>query len=192
MKQLSILFLVILLSSCGKSDEEIQKENKEKDKVESTERENKEHSVIEGFQKKYHCVSGWDTTEHYTFQLQELFIEQNNPIDFEGSIKDIIKRDSNYYLICYNRFGFDHVNYIAEISITKEMFNDFRTQLGAKYSHYNAGHFIFKVRSITSAPPRRGKDENDKIEDELRYNIDSEIQPCFLIFKGEMIDYHLN
>jgi hypothetical protein len=95
--------------------------------------------------------AGWDTIGRYTYSLQETFENVQKPISFIGRIKDIIKKDSLYVLKIVKTNSRYSENYIAEISVGRNMFNLLKSNLLAKKS--DKGCFIFYVTKVKSSIP---------------------------------------
>jgi hypothetical protein len=148
---LSIL-IIIFLTSCGQSEQQIKEEKDAVVKQKSELLKTTNEKAITDLSKKYNSVSGWDTLELYTYNYQEMFIDEGKPINFEGKLKDIIKSDSIYYLKVHNTGWHYHQNYIAQISVTPQKFLEFQKILKSA-NHTNEGCFIFKVTKIVSASP---------------------------------------
>jgi hypothetical protein len=185
-----IILSIVLLSSCGKTEQQI-KEEKEAiiwQKKKQLKIYN-EQSIIE-LSKNYNSVLGWDTVETYTYVLQEMFIDNEKPISFKGMLIDIIKTDSSYSLVLYKAGGHYHKNTIAKISSSPEKFIELRKILES-YNHSNIGCFIIKVSKIISAYPQIKSEFEYDIEMSYSY-LDYDFDEPLLIFNGELIDFYLN
>ena len=142
-----LLFLCIIIFSCDQ-----EKKEPEKSKYEiQEEKQNKLDTLNFNEAKKLYTVSnaiiGWDTIKRYTYELQELLENNARPISFNGQIRNIIKKDSLYILkVPSHSHGKD---YLAEISVSTDMFETLRNQLD-KHG-INKGCFIFQVTRVTSS-----------------------------------------
>lgn len=178
-----ILTALVLFSSCGKSEKQIriEKYSAQEKKTEQLKVLNKK--AIEILSEKYKSVIGWDTSDNFTYELQEMFIDEGKLISFEGELKDIIKSDSTYFLVVNS----DSKNCIARISIKTEKFINLKKQLKSKDCS-KTGCFVFKVSKIISASPEIKSDfESDGEYSYLDYDFDHPL----LIINGDLIDFYL-
>lgn len=187
------IFSIILLTSCGKSDEEVKELKEEKEAIVKQKNEQirttNEKAIID-LSQKYNAVSGWDTLELYTYLYQEMFIDQKKPISFEGELIDITKTDSTYFLKVRSSSWYYNKNYIALISLNRQKFIEFQEILKSK-NHTKNGCFVYKVSKIVSASPEITSDHELRGENSYSY-LDYNFDETLLIFKGELIDFYLN
>jgi hypothetical protein len=143
-------------------------------------------------------IIGWDTTENFTYSLQESFKSEAKPISFIGEIKDIIKKDSTYILKVMNTSSQSSKNFIAEISVTANMFQSMKSKLDPNET--NEGCFIFKPTSIRSSSLLKidsevSTDEDAQTVDDANANASSELtydsSNIIVFFKGDMINFYL-
>ena len=172
-----ITFLTVLLISCGDS----KKESEKIPEKSSYEIRHDKQKLLDSLNKNeaskltnnYNAIVGWDTVNHFTFYLQELFEKEKRPISFIGIIIDVIKKDTSYVLKVIS----SNMTFNAEISVTKELFNKLNPLLQEK--EIIEGCFIFKVTNITS--------NNSILESEIDPNGDN----ALLKFHGKLIDFCL-
>lgn len=188
--QTIILLTIVLLTCCGKSEQQIKEEKEDfvKQKNEQLKITNKKALI--NLTQKYSAIMGWDTLDFYTYQYQEMFIDQRKPICFEGELNDITKTDSSYYLKLRNTSWHYKKNCIALISLSRQNFIEFNKILKSK-NHTNEGCFVFKVSKIISASPEIKSDIEMEGEDSYSY-LGFDFDETLLIFKGELIDFYLN
>jgi hypothetical protein len=139
----------------------------------------------------YNAVTGWDTTEQFTYSLQETFQRSHQPISFVGTINDIVKKDSSYILQVYSNSYKAYKNYNAEIFVSPSMFNKFQQILKEKKA--NEGCFIFEVKNISLSNPVLNSEvdpEGDNIEDASSH-ITLDFDEALITFRGTLVDYFL-
>lgn len=182
-----LLLTVILLFSCGKSNSE------QREEIEGIGVEQQtslfETSII-NLSNKYNAIRRWDTLVTFTYELQEMFIDQDKLVAFEGRFMDVIKTDSSYLLIVMNSRMHYNRNYMAQITISQEDFYQLRVQLSAD-RQFGKGCFIMRVSKITTASPEIKSDCDLQDEDVYSY-LFYDFQESLIIFKGELIDFCLN
>ncbi len=180
------LLILIFLISCGKSELQIKEEKDAvlKQKEEQLKTTNEKAATI--LSKKYNAQIGWDTLDLYTYLYQEMFIDQRNPISFEGKLEDIIKLDSSYILKVLNT----NRTYIAQISMNRERFVEFQKIFNSK-NRGNEGCFVFQVSKIISASPEIKSDYEFDGEGSYSF-LDYDFDQSLLIFKGDLIDFYVN
>lgn len=184
------LLTIVLLISCGKSDQQVKEEKEAIVKQKNEQLNITNEKAIINLSQKYGAISGWDTLEYYTYLYQEMFIDQRKPICFEGELNDITKTDSTYYLKVRNTSWHYNKNYIAQISLSSQNFIEFQKILKSK-NHTNEGSFVFKVSKIISASPEISSDSELGGEDSYSFLV-YDFDQTLLIFKGELIDFYLN
>lgn len=181
------LLTVILLFSCGKSNSKQQEEIAGNSVEQQTSLF--ETSII-NLSNKYNAIRRWDTLVTFTYELQEMLIDQDKLVSFEGRFMDVIKTDSSYLLIVMNSRMHFNRNYMAQITISQEDFNRLRVQLSAD-RRFGKGCFIMKVSKITTASPEI-KSDSDLQDQGLYSYLFYDFQESLIIFKGELIDFCLN
>ena len=194
-----LFFLTITLISCG------EKKEANKDKMRSDIRakldiKNKQESIL--LSEKQNAITGWDTTERYTYQLQELFTSNSNPISYTGIINDIIKKDSTYTLKLYSSHYYSYYKkFIAEVELSYSMLQEIlKKQLESKKS-MNKGCFIFKVTKIEATSPKLTADidfGSSSDEDPSLFNRDDassyltfDYDQTLIKLKGKLIAFYL-
>ena len=147
-KSITILLSVIIIFSCGDSDEKLRVEKNNKERVE---KENFDKKQIKNIIKNYDAVYNWDTTNIYTYLFQENYIEKGRNLCFFGSIIDIIKEDSIYiikvdihlsYLSWFN-------DCIAHIKISKDDLSKLDNNLSA-IKYFSNGFFVIKGKNFVT------------------------------------------
>ena len=206
-KWISIILLTALLISCGKSEQQLKEEKKSEIKQKKEQLKIKNENAIKDLSKKNNAVMDWDTLYVYTYVFQEMFIENNRPLCFEGELKDITKSDSNYTLKVHNtnytlkvhntNWHWDQnyialitVNYIALITVNSQMFFEIIKQLKS-HNHSNDGCFVFEVTKIFTANPAIKSDLEFDGEDSYSFSY-YDFDETLVIFKGNLIDFYLN
>ena len=184
------LTAIILLTSCGKSEQEIKEEKQKVTEQKEKTLESANEKSISDLALKYKAVTGWDTLNLWTYHFQEMFIDSSKLINFEGEIKDITKTDSTFILKVHNTNWSSDKNYIAEITTNSKQLQQILNLLKSK-KHSGDGSFIFKVSKIISATPEIKSDLKLDGEDSYSY-LDYNFDANLIIFKGELIDCYLN
>lgn len=191
MKQLIFLMLLAsLLSSCGKTEEDIKEEKQKAIGQKENELKSSNENNIAKLVTKNHAVCGWDTLQPYTHVYHKMFIEEHKLINFEGVIKDITKNGLTYLLKVHNMRRRHHRNYDAEISISTEQFEELEKLLKSN-GRNNRGCFIFKVSKIVSVSPEIKSEIEYDGEDSYSY-LTYDFDETLLIFKGDLSDFYLN
>jgi hypothetical protein len=184
------MLLVSLLSSCGKTEEDIKEEKQKAIEQKESELRSSNENNITKLVTKNHAVRDWDTLLPYTYVYQNMFIEENKPITFEGVIKDITKNGLNYVLKVHSMHRRRHRNYDAEISVSAEHFQGIEKLLKSN-GRIDKGCFIFKVSKIISVSPEIKSEIEWNGEDSYSF-LTYDFQETLLIFKGELLDFYLN
>lgn len=186
-----ILSAIILFTSCGKSEQQVKEDKKQvvKQKTEQLKTANKK--AISDINHKHNAVSGWDSLESFTYVLQEMFVDENKLMNFKGEIKDIIKSDSTYLLKVHHNSDWPYkMDYLALISMSREKLVEIKEILKSD-NHSNIGCFILKVSKIISSSPKIKPDLELEGEDSYSY-MDFDFDANLLIFKGDLVDFHIN
>lgn len=101
---LKLVFVITTLTivSCGQEKKEPSKEKWEVRYDKQKQLDNINLTDAEKLSKSSNANIGWNTTNNFTYSLQELFESDPRPVSFIGEIKDIIKKDStSLALRCY-------------------------------------------------------------------------------------------
>ncbi len=151
-QKLLYVITTLCIASCGQE----KKEAPSKDKWEVRYDKQKQLDTLnltdaEKLAKSSNANIGWDTTETFTYSLQESIESDQRPISFIGEIKDVIKKDSLYILKVVNTNSQSSKNYIAEISVSATTFQAIKSKLDPKKN--NEGCFIFQVTKVSSHLP---------------------------------------
>ena len=101
--------------------------------------------------KQHNAIIGWDSTDNFTYVLQDVVEYDSRPISFIGHIKDIIRKDSLYVLKVVNTNYLARKNFIAEITVVASQFENIMHKISA--DEYNEGCFIFKAQKFSSYTP---------------------------------------
>jgi len=182
---LPIVLMVFISLSCGKSSDDI-KEEKEKAIEQSADSSNKR--TIQELVTKYHAVINWDTLHPYTYLFQKMFIEENRLMSFEGDIKDVTKYGT-VYILKVRHFGKWHKrNYEAEISVSKDIFQDIEKHLSSG-DYGDIGCFIIKVSRIVSMNPVLTSEYESEGEESYSY-LTYDFEERLIIFKGDLVDFY--
>jgi hypothetical protein len=185
---ISFLLLIVLFSSCGKSKEQIENEKYEAQEKKTEQIKMINEKAIINLSKRYKSISGWDTLNKFTYELQEMFIDKGELISFKGKLKDILKLDSTYFLNVKNNTEGPHYgyNFIAQIAINIEMLKELKQILLSK-DYTKEGCFVFRVSKIYTAFPKLKSDNDTDSEDSyLGWDFNT-----LIVFKGELIDFYM-
>ena len=195
-KSLLSFFLVLIMASCGESKEEVEKRNEKikEDKQETLDSLNVYNR--ENIIKENNAIVGWDSTDNFTYTLQDLFASESRPVSFRGEIKDIIKKDSVYILKVYRESSarsFRHSsNYIAEIIVNSNTFLTLKQKLDP--DEYNTGCFIFNVTKVSSFNPVLSSEvekNGENADDATSYLILDGDQTTIKL-QGTLVAYYIN
>lgn len=188
-----LLFLIttLCIASCGQ-----EKKEEPKDKWEVRYNKQKQLDTLnltdaEKLAKSSNANIGWDTTETFTYSLQELIESDQRPISFIGEIKDVIKKDSLYILKVVNTNSQSSKNYIAEISVSATTFQAIKSKLDPKES--NEGCFIFQVTKVSSHLPilkSEIESNGDNVEDASSY-LTLDFDESLVKLQGKLLTYFL-
>jgi hypothetical protein len=160
---ISFYFIIslIIIVSCGKSKEELEKEEFENKEREELKIEKKIHETIRvhynGLLKKYQAISFSDLKQ-FTYECQEELVDKKTLLLFGGEIRDIVKIDTNYKIKVDNIYKIeDHngneieVKNNLEVLISKNQFNEIKKHINSE-SNIHAGCFIIKTDTIDRKP----------------------------------------
>ena len=195
--KLLIYLTVIFFASCNDTKKESEKSKYEIrwDKQEQLDTLNQNEAFI--LSKKFHAITGKDSTIKFTYQIQELAKRYNKPISFTGNINDIMLQDSNYVLKIYGRFGKKEC--FANIFVSPQQFYELNKQLDLKSSR-NKACFIFnptsiKTSSMLTIDSELSTDDNAETVEDANANASSELTYDFhealLFLKGNLIDFYV-
>lgn len=183
---LLILLITININSCSYeeskstlSEEEIREQKRQQAKrVKDSLNETYTQQLIQ----KYQANANWDSTDNFTYILQEKLETTTEPIAFFGIISDVIKNDT-LYIIKLSKPDYP-TSYIAEISVNPNMFQKLRNQINS-YKSKNEGCFIINVSSISSTLPKikSGDDKNSTLT--------LDIEETLIEFRGSLIDSYI-
>jgi hypothetical protein len=188
-KILVIPVIILLLSSCGKSEQETKEDEQKTLDQKKEELETLNEKAALNLAIKYNAISGWDTLDLYSYEYQEMFIDSNRLISFKGYITDISKLDSNYLMRIYHS-GYDfNKKFIAEITVDQNHFDRLESVLKSNHKRKN-GYFIFKVARIISVNPEIQSDVDYDGDDAYSY-LHFNFHRTHLFFKGKLLDFFL-
>lgn len=87
-----LILISLFIISCGQEKKETPKDKWEVRYDKQKQLDTLNLSEAEKISKSSNALMGWDTAEHFTYSIQELFETSSTPISFIGIIKDIIKK----------------------------------------------------------------------------------------------------
>lgn len=184
---LLILFITINTNSCSYeeskstlSEEEIKEQKRQEEKrVKDSLNETHTQQLIQ----KYQANANWDSTDNFTYMLQEKLETTTEPIAFSGIISDVIKNDT-LYIIKLSKPDYP-TSHIAEISVNPSLFQKLKSQINS-HKFENEGCFIFKASSISSLLPKI------KSGDDKSSPLTLDIEESLIEFRGTLIDFYIN
>lgn len=193
----SIPFIALCLIACNENKKDDAKETIEKNKSENREEkkiglDSLNKQSVDKLIENYKAVKDWDTTECFTYTLQEKFDNNSNPISFIGEINDVIKKDSIYILKLTSTHTSWFTNFTAQISVKPSVFDELKLHI-TRNKYRNEGCFIFKVSNINTYLPtlKSHIDKNGDNADEATSSLSLDFDEKVLEFKGNLIDYYL-
>jgi hypothetical protein len=162
-----IIFTSLLLPSClGTKEDELKAKLQQRQETKARIQKENQNALL-GLVEQNDAWVGWDTTNLYTFVLQEELIDDSLLIAFPGYVNDIFKKDSSYYLDIGHSFLLPtfskkrNRDYKALILVEPGLFDRFRDSID-KEEFTNDGMFIVQVQSITPYTP--------ELKHEIDYN----------------------
>ena len=193
-----LIIIALFIISCGQEKKEPTTEKGEVSYDEQKQLDSLNLIETGKISKSSNAIMGWDTAEHFTYSIQELFETGARPISFIGVIKDIIKKDSTYILNVVGSNSQSNKTFIAEISVNTTMFQELKSKLHR--AEDNEGCFIFIPTRIKSSSKlaissyvshdfdaETVEEANDNASSELTYDFGD----VLLFFKGKMINFYL-
>ncbi len=190
-KIFKLLTFILIVVACNQSKKESEKSHSETRWEKENKLDSLNHNEAIKLSKNNNAIIGWDTVDHFTYYLQELFNQKTRPISFIGKINDITKKDSFYILKISSSNSSNYKTYDAEISVNTSMFDKLKTQLEPK--EFTEGCFNFQVNNITSNNPilkSETESPTDNAEDVESY-LTSDFEETLIKFHGKLIDYYL-
>ena len=98
----TILILLLIIGGIAYFSYQHYKKEAPKESSEAQKIESQKEILIRELAEKYNALVGWNQTKYYyTVQLQDLFINSDIPILFEGYVDDIFIKDGQYYIRFY-------------------------------------------------------------------------------------------
>jgi hypothetical protein len=134
---------------------------------------------------------GWDTTNKFTYHLQELFENTHKSISFNGIIHDIIKKDGVYILKVFNSNIQSIKSFTADISVSDSIFKSLIDLVQSKES--KQGCFVFQVTQVTCNTPvleSEVEPDGENVEDASSY-ITLDFDQTLIKFKGRLLAYYI-
>jgi len=194
-----LLVIALLLTSCFKTeaDEHAAKEKQRQESKARIEKENQ--NAVLALVEQNDAWMGWDTTNLYTYVLQEELIDDSLLIAFPGYVNDIFKKDSSYYLDIGHSFLLPtfskkrNRDYKALIRVEPDLFDRFRDSID-KEEFTHDGMFIVQVQSITPFTPElKHEIEYNGYEPEMHPDIDISLDysHTFLVFRCRLLEFCL-
>lgn len=209
LKTIFPLIIAIILNSCGESENDNYK-------VKLTGIIEKNKSAVNELEIKYKTNSSWDTTQHFSSDYQNIFINENKLMLFKGRVYDIVYSDSVYLVKLLTIDDNIHRQFIAVIKATAEQVNKINRSIKKNVSqleligkfgkeeyikriyknnilkHYQKnvfvnGAFVIKVKNVISTNPTLNKVIDEDSNEFIYWSIDE--KHFIQIFKGELIDF---
>ena len=194
-----ILYSSLLLPSCLSTEEDEQKAKLQQRQESKTRIEKENQNAVLALVEQNDAWMGWDTTNLYTFALQEELIDDSLLIAFPGYVNDIFKKDSSYYLDIGHSFLLPtfskqrNRDYKALIRVEPGLFDRFRDSID-KEEFTHDGMFIVQVQSITPYTPELKHDiDYNGYGPEIYPDIDISLDysHTFLVFRCRLVDFCL-
>lgn len=190
-QKLLFVITILFIASCGQEKKEAPKDKWEVRYNKQKQLDTLNLTVAEKLAKSSNANIGWDTTENFTYSLQESIESDQRPISFIGEIKDVIKKDSLYILKVVNTNSQSSKNYIAEISVSATTFQTIKSKLDPTES--NEGCFIFQVTKVSSHLPilkSEIESNGDNVEDASSY-LTLDFDESLVKLQGKLLTYFL-
>jgi hypothetical protein len=182
-----IFVVVVCLCACSKRSQKSENDvrNERYDAM-----NNRNQDETKKLAQKYEAAQGWDSLCYYSYQFEELFIQEKKKICFQGGIDDIEKRDSLYFIEAVNATKYDF-NYLAEISLSQDQFK----QMQLSGNDYLEASFILEVTQIEKITPRIATIyENDYDEEGHQIGnayLDLDFDESLVLIKGNLVDFYI-
>lgn len=189
--KLLLVITTLTIASCGEEKKEPPKDKWEVHYNKQKQLDTLNFTEAEKFAKSSNANIGWDTTDEFTYSLQESLESDPRPISFIGEIKDVIKKDSLYILKVVNTNSQSSKNFIAEIAVSANTFQVIKTKLDPKES--NEGCFIFQVTKVSSHLPilkSEIESNGDNVEDASSY-LTLDFDESLIKLQGKLVTYFL-
>jgi hypothetical protein len=199
LKAATYILLISSLTSCVKQEEDKWQQlarQREENKV----RVDKENDAsIMKLLRKNEAWAGWDTSNLYTWALQEAIIDSSLMIAFPGTVNDIFKKDSSYYLLISHSHlnshytGSERKDYRALVRMNREQLILLSETLQKPGNSHN-GMFVLKAESIIPhAPQLKHELDEDWFEPDATPEIEFSLDYgyIYLTFHGALIDFCL-
>lgn len=186
-----LILISLFIVSCGLENKESAKDKLEVRYDEQKLLDSINMSKAEKISKSLNALTGWDTKDYFTYSIQELFETTSKPISFIGIINDIIKRDTTYLLKVTSSNYHSYKTFIAEISVSADMFKELKSKLDPIET--NEGCFIFQVSKVSSSQPvlkSEIESNGDNVEDATSY-ITFDFDETLIKFQGKLITYFI-
>lgn len=141
--------------------------------------------------KQHNAIIGWDSTDNFTYVLQDVAESNSRPISFIGEIKDIIRKDSLYVLKVVNTNYAARKNLIAEITVAASQFENIKLKISPE--KYNEGCFIFKAQKISSYIPILSSEiePDGQNVDDASSNLTLDFDLSLIKFEGKLVKYFI-
>lgn len=189
--KLLLVITTLIIASCGQEKKEPPKDKWEVRYDKQKQLDTLNLTDAEKLAKSSNAIIGWDTTEQFTYSLQESLESDSRPISFIGEIKDVIKRDSLFILKVVNTNSQSSKKFISEISVSANIFQAIKSKLDAKEN--NEGCFIFQVTKVSShLPILKSEIESNggNVEDASSY-LTLDFDESLVKIQGKLITYFL-
>jgi hypothetical protein len=179
-----------MIQSCGKTPAQREKEEKEKKEQDQIKKRDTKRQRTMDFSNRYRAITGWDTLNLYTYELQDMVVGKDRPLMFSGYVQDIIKIDS-VYLLEIKHYDEDYErDYLARITTNKTMLNELRRHLKTD-TLSSTGSFIINVSNIKTQSPELVGRTSEEGENSYGY-LDFDFEEKLLIIEGTLLDFKLD
>lgn len=190
-KAFQLIIFISAIASCGESQKETEKDKYQIRQEKQNDLDTLNTNEAKRVSKTFNAVSNWDTTNYYTYSLQELFESDTRPVSFIGEIKDIIKKDSVFILKVVNTNSIISKNFIAEIIVNASLFKTLKQKLSLR--ERNEGCFIFQVIKITSHLPilKSEVESNGNNGEDASSHLTLDFDESLVKIQGRLLGYYL-
>ena len=174
---------IMLFVRCGNEGKNLSDTEIIKSKKDSVEMYNNANS--DALITQYHAVSGWDTLNRFSYELDEVFENKEIAYSMKGDIGDISKNDSLYTLKIHGGISAYFNEYLLELEISPFEFAKLKAKISAPINRN--GIFIFKPIKISHTYPKLSSEKSGEDDTELTYDFSQRL----MRIRGKLIDYYL-
>jgi hypothetical protein len=156
----------------------------EKEKQELEEKEEKLNNEL--IKKSNAIVLNDSLNNHYSYNLNEIFVDQKKLLAFKGDISDVSMNDSSFVINASS--DFDNHKYLTQVIVDKNSIEKLKQVL--KYDSYEKQKalLIIKVLRIVTKNPSL---ELNKDSEDDPYISFGDLDTNIIVFKGELIDFNI-